>query len=332
MKSSHSQDGILRSYLLGGMSEESQEQLENRLMTEQQLLEDLEVAEEELVDDYVCGFLEASERRNFERLFLSLPSRSRQVSFASDLRAHIAASPQPVWPEDESSGGGVLPFVRRLASGMASPAWQPAMAAVLVVAVVSAVWLAAGNIQLERRLEELGASQNTVAQSSQALQEQLTAERNRATSLDQELRIERAQISSLTEEIDALRRAAGGRTTASSLVAIATMWLEPGGLIRGGGATQRLIVPSDAKLVHLLLDIGVDDYAAYRASLHDENLDEFWSQSQLSAADFEGRVAIELVIPAELLPHGDFSIRLSGVTSGGELELAGRYPFRVLED
>ncbi len=55
---------------------------------------------------------------------------------------------------------------------------------------------------------------------------------------------------------------------------------------------------------------------------------ELWSQSKLGAASAGDRVAVTLILPSELLPRGDYSIRLSGLSSSGDLELVGRYYFR----
>ena len=94
---------------------------------------------------------------------------------------------------------------------------------------------------------------------------------------------------------------------------------------------ERLIIPPESSLVQVQLDIGVDDYDSYRAALNDANGDEIWTQSQLSATAAAEKVAVNITLPAEVLPNGDYYIRLSGVSSSGDLELVGRYYFRVLE-
>jgi len=130
---------------------------------------------------------------------------------------------------------------------------------------------------------------------------------------------------------DRLLNIGDGGTPAILSSAVATVWLSPG-LLRGQGEVERLIIPADSSLVRAQLDIGIDDYASYRAALKDANGDELWTQSKLTAATAGDTVAVTLTLPSELMPRGDYSIRLSGVSSSGDLELVGRYYFRVLKD
>jgi hypothetical protein len=110
----------------------------------------------------------------------------------------------------------------------------------------------------------------------------------------------------------------------------ATVRLSPG-LLRGMGEVERLILPREVSLVRVQLDIGVDDYGSYRAALKDADGDELWTQSQLAATSGVDKTTVDLALPAELMPQGDYSIRLSGLSTTGDLELVGRYYFRVLE-
>jgi hypothetical protein len=113
--------------------------------------------------------------------------------------------------------------------------------------------------------------------------------------------------------------------------AVATVWLAPG-LLRGEGEVERILLPADATLVRIQLDLGIDDYASYRAALHDADGEEVWTQAKLAAAILDDKVAVTVTLPAEILPRGDYYIRLSGVSASSDLELVGRYYFRVLEE
>jgi hypothetical protein len=110
---------------------------------------------------------------------------------------------------------------------------------------------------------------------------------------------------------------------------VATARLVPG-LLRGPGQVERVMIPEGSVLIRFQLDLGIDDYESYRATLHDASGDEFWTQSKLRASEIGDTVAVTVTLPSELLPHGDYYFRLSGVTATGNLELVGRYHFRVL--
>jgi len=122
------------------------------------------------------------------------------------------------------------------------------------------------------------------------------------------------------------------------IAAVALAWLFAGNLhlreelagARGMGEVERLILPADSSVVRIHLDLGIDDYESYRATLRDENGDEVWSQSKLQAATLDGKVAVAATLPTDILAPGDYSIRLSGFNGSGDLELVGRYRFRAL--
>lgn len=128
----------------------------------------------------------------------------------------------------------------------------------------------------------------------------------------------------LEEQIASLREARKAVPTS-----VATALLLPG-LLRGPGEVERVIVPEGADLIRFQLDLGIDDYANYRAALHDADGDEIWTQSKLLASETNDTVTVTLTMPSGLLPHGDYYFRLSGVTTSGHHELVGRYHFRTL--
>jgi hypothetical protein len=104
------------------------------------------------------------------------------------------------------------------------------------------------------------------------------------------------------------------------------------GLLRSGGTLTRVAVPADADGVRLLLDLPSDDYALYRAALLDVDGDEIWSQSNLRAESTEEQVVVAVLVPASVLVHGDYQMKVSGVTKSGELEALASYTFRALPD
>lgn len=80
----------VRGYLLGDVSTEVQRAVEERLLTEESFLEELNAAEEELIDDYVGGDMSAGDRERFERHFLSTEERRRQLRFAQALARYTS--------------------------------------------------------------------------------------------------------------------------------------------------------------------------------------------------------------------------------------------------
>lgn len=124
-----------------------------------------------------------------------------------------------------------------------------------------------------------------------------------------------------------VRATAPDETSRRSHVGIVTFALSAGAL-RAGGVTRRVTVPAGA-VVRLRLELAGDDYALYRAALLDAEGDEVWAASKLKAEAEAGRAAVVLVLPAGLLPRGDYQLKLSGLAERGALEAVGSYAFRV---
>lgn len=81
---------ILKKYLLGEIAEDAAlTRLEEHLMVEESLLEQLEIIEDELIDDYLDDSLSDEEKKRFERHFLALPERREKLEFTRALRRHI---------------------------------------------------------------------------------------------------------------------------------------------------------------------------------------------------------------------------------------------------
>ena len=109
-------------------------------------------------------------------------------------------------------------------------------------------------------------------------------------------------------------------------------WLSPE-LVRGeGGTTGRVRITSPCQVVRLQLDPGLVQYPAYQATLHEVTGEEFWSQGQLTTKTIEGRAAVTLTLPCELLLGGDYYVMLHGVSPGTDPVLVHRYDFRVLRE
>ena len=82
------QMNMIRAYLLGALSEEDQEQVEQRFLVDQELFEEASIVEVELIDEYLNDTL--SEKEDFVRSFLSTPRRLQKVRFAMALEVYVS--------------------------------------------------------------------------------------------------------------------------------------------------------------------------------------------------------------------------------------------------
>ena len=101
------------------------------------------------------------------------------------------------------------------------------------------------------------------------------------------------------------------------------------GALRAGGSAQPIVVPRDAPVVRLRLELSGDDYPSYRAVLLNDRGEEVWTASKLKAETESGQLAVVLALTPDRLPRGDYQVKLSGLTAGRDAEAVGSYPFRV---
>lgn len=118
-------EGLLKRYLLGTVTDAARQDLEARLFSDDRILwERLTIAEDELISDYVQNALTPEERRDFESHFVCTNERRAKLEFARALHAHATRAGVP----RESA----WTWLRR---PVLSPAWAVAAAALLLLVV-----------------------------------------------------------------------------------------------------------------------------------------------------------------------------------------------------
>jgi hypothetical protein len=79
---------MIRAYLLGTLSDEDQEQVEQRFLVDQELFEEASIVEEEIIGEYLNDTL--SEKEEFVRSFLATPRRREKVRMARALEMYVS--------------------------------------------------------------------------------------------------------------------------------------------------------------------------------------------------------------------------------------------------
>jgi hypothetical protein len=138
-------DNLLRRYLLDQLGEEEKEQVEQRLLADDDLFEAAEAVEGDLLHAYVRGELTAAERQSIDRRLAASPRGKARLDLARGM-SHWADSqprsaPRAVEATEavqtvERGGGQVKPFPRRLTQ----PFVGFALAASLLFAATLGVW------------------------------------------------------------------------------------------------------------------------------------------------------------------------------------------------
>jgi hypothetical protein len=116
-----------------------------------------------------------------------------------------------------------------------------------------------------------------------------------------------------------------GDGTTSGVVAVTL----PTGLMRAvGGELTRVRLNANSRVVQLQLDPGSTPYASYRAAVYLVDGDELIADMKVTSTP----TGLTLTLPGDLLPGGDYYVRLQGLNPGAAPAQLNRYDFRVLRE
>lgn len=122
----------IREYLLGKLSEDEQQKIEERLLIEDDLFEEFEISKGELVEEYWANELSREEREWLEGHFLASPEGKQAYEFKlvlDDLtRLTAKPAPQP-------------PFYERLKNLFKQYPWAVATASAALIVIVGLIFI-----------------------------------------------------------------------------------------------------------------------------------------------------------------------------------------------
>lgn len=302
MKQVDNNDELLVQYLLGELGEEEQEAVERRYISDHEFYEQLLVVEDDLIDAYTGGELPQSRRKNFENNFLCSPDRRARVGFAEAWAVYVSRQPEAEAVVQRRSRPRSLVESLRIAH------WPTALrvAAAILVVVVGAS-LIAETFRLRNRVNQAESQRATLEEEQLALEQQIEAERRHSQELSAQLERERNARDQQTANQNNPDQTASG---------IISLVLSPG-LVRASAAAKRLVIPPDARLVTLQINVRGDDYKSYRAVIRTVEGREVWSKSELKAQPKGAGKVIFLRLPASVLATEDYILTLSGVDAAG---------------
>ncbi|HYG10133.1 MAG TPA: hypothetical protein VD835_09315 [Pyrinomonadaceae bacterium] len=111
---------------------------------------------------------------------------------------------------------------------------------------------------------------------------------------------------------------------------MATLLLSPG-LERGGGdSSRRAIIAPETQLLQLDLEVPPGKFIHYTIRLTTEEGAEIFTYGGLRLQSEGGRSAINVRIPTEYLPTGDYRAIVTGSAADGTTGEIGRYPFQIV--
>jgi hypothetical protein len=298
-------------YLLGDVSEQEREPIEERFFADDQYYQDLLVVEDELIYDYLRGALDARQCARFEAQTAASPRRRQKVEIIRGLMQATIA-PQEAKERERIS------FLDRLRSLLIVPlpALQIAMAALLALLAVGSFLLLRRSGELEAELARVEQQREQERQAALQRERLIEDQRARARELSEQLERERGEKERFREE--ARRRAAQEQAAQSLALSAGT---------RDSAAAERIAIRRVTARVVIRLDLeGVENYPSYRIEVRTSQGALIWNQDAASRRD-----GLRLTLPASLLAEGEYEVTLKGRRGDGRFDVVNYYYFIVTE-
>jgi hypothetical protein len=325
VKNQEYDDEILTRYLLGGLAEETTERLDELSITDDEMAARLQLIENDLVDAYVAGDLSGSRLAQFESYYLKSAKRREKVSFARALRVYegkesgvlVTDSEQTFATRPSIGGGSEGSRWLRFFGSPGRLQWGFAAAALLLLLI--GAYLTIENLRLRKEMSQTQAQRVELERRERELQQQLADQRSSDAQTEKELAIVRERLAELEQQLATNANRQGD-------LKIVAFTLSP--QTRGIGQIKPLVLPAGTNYVALALELDVNDFPAYGASLKSSSGQTIWTRGRLTTSGSKGLVRLR--IAAELLKPQNYTLELSGITANGTAEIVGSYPFRVV--
>jgi hypothetical protein len=318
---------LIRLYLLGEVTDQEREQVEQQLMTGGEYFSLFLKTEESLIDEYVKGELSSDERGPFETYFLSAPERRDRLEFAKSFNRYIAEvkiwkSADVAEADSEGAWSRKAMFWPRL---MQSRAAMGLMIIATLALIASAIILLTENARLREQIVE---RQATLNQSAEESRQQLGEQMARNEELARRLEQSQEEVFRVEKELDELRRGKDSHRE-SAAPRIASLTISPGS-VRDKGQTYRVDLKNNIQRLRLELKLDGRNYETYRAEARTVEGKSVWSVGNLRARQRAGGKTIVATLPAGHLPEGDYLVTLSAAVAGGGYEEVATYFFTIL--
>ena len=328
-------------YLLGDLSEEEEKTIGSRYLSESKESEELEIAEDELIDRYVWSELSAKDASRFEVMLRSSPRLRERVEFAKILvKRRSSESPvQAVTPGSaggskprKKKGGGFLPWGGFWGTtGGIAPALRFALSASIILMLIAGAVLVFIWTRRQAEFRKLAQEQQQRQQREAEKSREQGGNENRGAESDQAQRKNEPE-KNVVPEVQQQKQKPAGREAQSQSFAF---FLSPASGTRGIGGPQirTLNIPSSAPSVQLNLDVKQADdgaYSFYNASLENTTDNRVIArENNLKSFPHRGQKHIRLEIPRRNLTDGLYIVHVDGVTASGQTENFNDYTFRV---
>jgi hypothetical protein len=307
-----------RQFLLGEMAEADRLEFEQSFILDEVLFEDLRVAEDELIENYLYSALSETDRQKFETNFLTTAERRQRVALTREMIEKFRAEPAFKKQPAEGKGVSVWANLRALFK-------QPGIAFGTVLTILT---LIGGGWFLLRKADkpvEMVITTSPTVSLSPALP--TTANSQVETNLNQP--VNKSDNRNLNQPVpNVIKPNTNSEPTpkknGTQSPVVTTLALFTGG-VRGGGKINELNLPPNATGANLELNLESRDYKTYYAEILDQNGKIIYQSGKLTPHGSK----VKTLIPAKKLSRGDYIIKLYGKNDKNRDESVADFQFQV---
>ncbi len=144
------QNTQLRHYLLDELPADEQQTIEERLLIDNDYLEQMLIVEEDLIDDYSAGRLSPQQKTKYQKLFLASPEGRQKLQISRVLKNHLNN-----FPAETVRQTTLAERIQMAFAGLFSAPVLTAAAAVMVVGLGVLGWWAVSQSDLKKGIAAL---------------------------------------------------------------------------------------------------------------------------------------------------------------------------------
>lgn len=299
------------------MPEEERVDFEQNFILDEEMFENLRVAEDELIENYVRGNLSENDRQKFETNFLTNEKRRERVVFTRAMLKNFANQSALKKQEAESERVSVW---ASLISFFKQPQFAFGSALAILLLILGSWFL------LRKTEKPIDIVQNTptptpqisVTPTPQISENTYNTPNQNVAPINQRPKVE----PTLNKTPDNTNLQKPVQTPSNPV--ITTLALFTGG-VRSEGKTNELNLPKNSGGANLQLNLESQDYKIYRAEIMDQNGKIIYRSGNLSA----NKSRVNAFVPAQNLKRGDYIIKLFGKNTNNQDESVADFQFRV---
>jgi hypothetical protein len=292
------QERRLIRYLLGELSKDERAEIEDDYVATTESFDQLLVAEDQLIDDYVRGRLAEKDRRLFEKNFLSTSGRRERVRSA---RALLAFADKHGTPQ-RSPGGYLRGLVASLLSSE-QPVMRWALVALLVVVVIGGPLAFLRINTLDSQVETLREGQLAQQRKAQELEQLIARQKD---SFDKAREDDRAERGRIEQELENVREEAARATPAVPPLVVSFESAGSGGSTAAGAGARAVVIPKDKPRVQFRFKVLDSQSGNNLVVLTDSQGSEIWRGTVRSIQN-----EIKITLASRLFSTGAYSIAVN---------------------